>query len=63
MIPNIIHAIVVQQPSKRNLAITTIPLIIHPIKPPQTNSRMTNAIKPMNASISIYTTIAKTANN
>ena len=63
MIPNIIHAIVVQQPSKRNLAITTIPLIIQPIKPPQTNSRKTIAIKPMNASISIYTTIAKTTNS
>ena len=63
MIPNIIHAIVVPQPSKRNLTISTKPLIIQPNKPPPTNKRMTNAIRPMNASISIYTTIAKTTNS
>lgn len=63
MIPNIIHAIVVQQPSKRNLTITTIPLIIQPKIPPPTNSSKTNMTNPMNSIISIYTTIAKTANN
>ena len=63
MIPNIIHAIVVPQPSNRNLTISTNPFIIQPNKPPPTNSRMTNTIKPMNASIFIYTTIAKTTNS
>ena len=58
-----VSAIVVPQPSKRNLTISTKPLILQPIKPPQTNSRMTIAIKPMNVSISIYTTIAKTTNS